>query len=70
MGQSHVNLPYHIVFSTKGREPLIVEVLQPRLYDYLGGIIRKQGGAPPRSTGWKTTFTSSPNCDETPNPDV
>jgi len=46
MGQSHVNLLYHIVFSTKGREPLIVEPIQPRLYDYLGGIVRKQGGIP------------------------
>ena len=46
VAQSYVNLLYHVVFSTKGREPLIVEALQPRLYEYMGGIVRKQGGVP------------------------
>jgi len=46
MAQSHVNLLYHVVFSTKGREPLITEAHQPRLYEYIGGIVRKQGGVP------------------------
>ena len=46
MTHSYVNLLYHVVFSTKDREPLIVEALQPRLYEYLGGIVRKHGGAP------------------------
>ena len=46
MTQSYVNLLYHVVFSTKDREPLIVESLQPRLYEYVGGIVRKQGGVP------------------------
>jgi len=44
MSQSYVNLLYHIIFSTKDREPLINETLQPRLYEYIGGIVRKQGG--------------------------
>jgi putative transposase len=44
MTQSYVNLLYHVVFSTKDREPLISEALQPRLYEYIGGIVRKQGG--------------------------
>lgn len=44
MSQSYVNLLYHIIFSTKDREPLITEALQPRLYEYIGGIVRKQGG--------------------------
>lgn len=46
MSHSYVNLLYHVVFSTKDREPLIVEALQPRLYEYIGGIVRRQGGVP------------------------
>lgn len=46
MTHSYVNLLYHVVFSTKDREPLIVEELQPRLYQYVGGIVRKHGGVP------------------------
>ena len=34
----------HIIFSTKHRRPLIVPDLRPRLYDYIGGIIRKHQG--------------------------
>ena len=41
---SYVNLIYHIVFSTKDRKPIITEKYQARLYKYIGGIIRKQGG--------------------------
>lgn len=44
MAQSYTNLIYHIVFSTKNREPLITNETQPRLYEYLGGIIRNKGG--------------------------
>jgi putative transposase len=44
MPQSYVNLLYHIIFSTKDREPLITEAHQPRLYEYIGGIVRQQGG--------------------------
>ena len=43
MSQSYVNVLYHIIFSTKDREPLITEAHQPRLYEYIGGIVRKQG---------------------------
>lgn len=32
----------HMVFSTKHREPCIEEPLRPRLYDYMGGIVRAQ----------------------------
>jgi REP element-mobilizing transposase RayT len=31
------------VFSTKGRRPWINAELQPRLFEYLGGIVRNQG---------------------------
>lgn len=37
-------LTYHMVFSTKYRHPLIQPVLQKRIYEYTGGIIRAQNG--------------------------
>jgi putative transposase len=33
---------YHLVFSTKHREPLITEELHERLYPYIGGILRSE----------------------------
>ena len=44
MSDSYTNLLYHIIFSTKDRRPLITELRQPRLYDYIGGTIRSLGG--------------------------
>ena len=44
MSQSFTNLIYHIVFSTKDRQPLITEAHQSRLYEYIGGTIRGLGG--------------------------
>src|ERR1700682_1891045 len=44
MSDSYTNLLYHIVFSTKDRRPLITPEYEVRLYDYLGGTIRKLGG--------------------------
>ncbi|QEL14383.1 IS200/IS605 family transposase [Limnoglobus roseus] len=44
MPQTFTSLHYHIVFSTKHREPIITPDFQPRLYEYLGGIVRSQGG--------------------------
>ncbi|MGH7131475.1 MAG: IS200/IS605 family transposase [Phycisphaerales bacterium] len=38
-------LLYHIVFSTKHREPLITTDLRPRLYPFIGGIVRDEGGS-------------------------
>lgn len=38
-------LNYHLVFSTKNRQPMIAAKWKSRLYDYIGGIIRQQGGA-------------------------
>ena len=43
MPSSYLSLHYHLVFSTKHREPTIADAVAPRLYDYLGGIIRKSG---------------------------
>lgn len=39
---SHILL--HIIFSTKGREPLITPDLQSRLYEFIGGIVRSEKG--------------------------
>ena len=40
MPQSFACLHHHVIFSTKNRVPLITAELQPRLYEYLGGILR------------------------------
>jgi REP element-mobilizing transposase RayT len=40
MAQSFTNLLYHIVFSTKNREPLISVEVESRLHAYLGGLVR------------------------------
>ena len=44
MSQSFTNLLYHIIFSTKDRRPIITIDHQPRLYEYIGGILRGVGG--------------------------
>jgi REP element-mobilizing transposase RayT len=41
MGSTLTKLYYHIVFSTKQREPLITAAFQDRLYRYIGGIARE-----------------------------
>ena len=40
MPQSFVSLHMHVVFSTKNRAPMIANDLQPRLLEYIGGILR------------------------------
>ena len=45
MPQSYTSLHYHLVFSTKHREPTIVPELRPRLDEYIGGLVRGEGGA-------------------------
>ena len=40
MPQSFASLHCHIVFSTKHRQPLIKPEIQPRLFEYIGGILR------------------------------
>lgn len=39
MGSTYVALTVHIIFSTKGRRPLITAELQPKLHDYLAGTL-------------------------------
>jgi putative transposase len=43
MPHSYADLIYHIIFSTKDREPMITSEYQERLYEYISGIIRAQG---------------------------
>ena len=44
MSHSLCSLHFHIVFSTEGRLPLITAELKPRLFAYLGGIVRELDG--------------------------
>ena len=44
MSSSYCNLLYHIVFSTKNREPLLQSSIRSRIHEYLGGAIRGEGG--------------------------
>jgi REP element-mobilizing transposase RayT len=44
MSSTHTNLLYHIVFSTKKREPIITAPIRAELFKYMGGIIRGEGG--------------------------
>lgn len=44
MSQTYTKLLYHIVFSTKKREPWIPEELRPDLHAYIGGILRNRKG--------------------------
>ena len=41
---TYTNLNYHFVFSTKNREPIIDNVWRETLYEYIGGIVRSEGG--------------------------
>ena len=44
MPQSLTCLNYHIVFTTKNRIPQLASDWQPRLHEYLGGILRVNKG--------------------------
>ena len=44
MAQTYTQLLYHIVFSTKNREPWIDPAWRPELYAYIGGIVRNRKG--------------------------
>lgn len=46
MAGSFTSLYYHLIFSTKGRLPLIVPDLRDRLWEYMGGLLRHHGGSP------------------------
>lgn len=44
MSSSYCNLLYHIVFSTKRREPWLTLEIRSRTHQYLGGAIRNEKG--------------------------
>lgn len=44
MASTYTRLNYHLVFSTKERRQLILPRFQQDLYDYIGGIIKGEGG--------------------------
>ena len=44
MPSTHLSLNYHIVFSTKNREPILAASWRAELHGYLGGILRDLGG--------------------------
>ena len=46
MPSTHLSLNYHILFSTKNREPLLAPSWRGELHAYLGGILRDLGGVP------------------------
>jgi len=45
MASSHRVHLFHLIWSTKGRKNFILPKMQDRLYDYMGGIIKKTGGS-------------------------
>ena len=44
MSSTFTNLLYHIVYSTKYRQPLIAPAWQESLHKYIGGIVRERDG--------------------------
>ena len=46
MPQTYTCLHYHLIFSTKHREPIITPDVRPRLWEYLGGTVRGLDGIP------------------------
>jgi REP element-mobilizing transposase RayT len=42
MAGTFTNIVYHIVFSTKDRRPFLAPEMAPRIYSYLGGVIRDE----------------------------
>jgi REP element-mobilizing transposase RayT len=46
MPGTYHNLKFHLIFSTRRREPWLTEAVRPRIHDYRGGIIRGERGQP------------------------
>jgi REP element-mobilizing transposase RayT len=44
MASTYLSLHYHIIFSTKGRRPVIADEWRGRLHEYLGGTVQGLGG--------------------------
>lgn len=45
MAHTYTSLHYHCIFSTRNREPHIDVDLRPKLFPYMGGIVRSIGGS-------------------------
>ena len=43
MAGTYSNLNFHVVFSTKNRDPIITDELEEELYRYIAGIIKGEG---------------------------
>jgi REP element-mobilizing transposase RayT len=46
MPSTHLCLDYHVVFSTKNREPWIGPAWRDELHGYVGGCVRELNGVP------------------------
>jgi hypothetical protein len=46
MPGTYSKLLYHIVFSTRQRAGWLKPAIAPRIFEYLGGIVRSEGGVP------------------------
>lgn len=46
MASTHLSLHFHVVFSTKNREPRIATEWRGRLHAFLGGVARNSGAIP------------------------
>jgi putative transposase len=44
MGHTYSRLLYHCIFSTKDRAPELVPELAPKVFGYMGGIVRSLNG--------------------------
>jgi putative transposase len=51
MAQTFTNLLVHCIFSTKGRAPAIHPDIAPKLFAYMGGIVRSIDGVAPLING-------------------
>jgi REP element-mobilizing transposase RayT len=40
MANTFTALHYHIIFSTKNREPWLLETIEQRIWEFIGGIAR------------------------------
>jgi len=43
VANTYTSLHYHLIFSTKNREPWICPDIEQRIWEYLGGIARQNG---------------------------
>jgi putative transposase len=71
MAQSFACLNYHLIFSTKDREPILSDAMRPRLYEYVGGILRAgkskliAAGGMPDHTHWLVSLHQQSSVSET-----